>query len=427
MTELSSLDTAGMIELGRQLRRGALHASSTAQVANILVDVLSTLEPPWTGLYVFVRRGDEDQLLASRGAEASPSTDRILSITAPVWPGETVVVEARSSSVLDPDLARRFDTLALYIQWTWIEAPESRRSLADRYETTRANVLEALLAAQEKAALEVRLRADAELAAHNTLLRRSQRAMLNVIDDLREAREALTTRVEERTRELESRNRDLEDFVYIASHDLQEPLRTVAGYLQMIERRYGDKLGSEGDEFIRFSIEGAQRMQALIESLLVYSRVSTKENVFEPFPLDHALDAALQNLAFRIDETHAVIERSTLPTACADRVQMAQLFQNLLSNGLKFAGEKPPRIHVSGSVGSGVCTLTLRDEGIGFNPKYVDRIFKMFRRLRRDTPGTGIGLAVCKKIVERHGGHIEAQSTPGEGATFTIQFPAGVG
>jgi light-regulated signal transduction histidine kinase (bacteriophytochrome) len=268
------------------------------------------------------------------------------------------------------------------------------------------------------------------LEGYNATLRRAQRAMLNVVEDLREARAGLAEKVEQRTRELananaqlDMRNQELEEFVYIASHDLQEPLRTVSGYLQMIERRYAGRLSDEVDEFIRFSIDGAHRMQELIESLLTYSRIARREKALDYLPLDVALDEALENLAFLARETGASIERTPLPRVQADRIEMVQLFQNLLSNALKFSGKAPPRVRVSGELSNGECKIVVRDEGIGFNPKYVDRIFKVFRRLRRDTPGTGIGLAVCKKIAERHGGRIEAHSAPGEGATFVVRFP----
>jgi light-regulated signal transduction histidine kinase (bacteriophytochrome) len=268
------------------------------------------------------------------------------------------------------------------------------------------------------------------LETQNKNLHRTQRAMVNVIEDLREAREALAWKVELRTRELrvanvklEQRNRDLEEFVYIASHDLQEPLRTVVGYLQMVERRYRSQLGAEADEFIEFAIEGAQRMQALLESLLFYSRVASKERRFERVELDDALTEALKNLALSIEETGARIERASLPAIDGDHVQLVQMFQNLISNALKFCGDERPRIFVSATTSAEFRIVHVRDEGIGFNPKYVDRIFKLFRRLRRDTPGTGIGLAVCKKIAERHGAAIEATSSPGAGSTFSVLFP----
>lgn len=268
------------------------------------------------------------------------------------------------------------------------------------------------------------------LEAQNRRLQRTQRAMLNVVEDLRHARGALEVRVAERTQELvrandalKARNEELQEFVYIASHDLQEPLRTISGYLQMIERRYQGKLGSDADEFIHFAIDGARRMQELLESLLDYSRVATKRHSLEPLRLDDALNLALENLAFGIEETGAHIERGVLPLVTADRTQMVQLFQNLLSNALKFHGEAPPRVFVTSEREGHFWRIDVRDEGVGFNPRYADRIFKLFRRLQRGTPGTGIGLSICKKIVERHGGSIGATSEKGAGSTFHFLLP----
>ena len=372
----------------------------------------------------------------------------VVGFGAEAWPGESVLVVAFVRARLDQTVVPGFRILAHQARLLWLQSCEAaalggaaheralsaaRRDLAAAYE----NELDELL--QEWPRRLARARAETQAAAQETAgkieeqnrhLRRTQRAMLNVVEDLHEARAALESKVAERTRELASanealaaRNRELEEFVYIASHDLQEPLRTIAGYLQMIERRYAAALGPQGDEFIRFAIDGSQRMQALIESLLLYSRVATRAHSFESLSLDEPLDLALQNLAVRIDETNAVIERRPLARVRADRIQMVQLFQNLLSNAIKFAGPRPPRIHIDSEATDSECTLRVRDEGIGFNPKYADRIFKIFRRLRRDTPGTGIGLAVCKKIAERHGGRIEADSLPGKGATFLVHLP----
>lgn len=251
--------------------------------------------------------------------------------------------------------------------------------------------------------------------------RRLQAAMLNVIEDLREARTSLEKLVEERTRALENRNKELEEFVYITSHDLQEPLRTVSGYLQIIERRYGKKLGVEADEFIQFSIDGAKRMQSLLDALLHYSRVTRDDQPLEPVSLDAALDSALRNLAIRVEETNAVITRTPLPAVQGSPVQMVQLFQNLVGNAIKFAGPRAPKITIDGKREGPDVTIRVRDEGLGFPPKFADRIFKVFRRLRRDVPGTGIGLAICKKIVDRHGGRIEVESEPDVGSTFTVR------
>ncbi len=269
-----------------------------------------------------------------------------------------------------------------------------------------------------------------ELQANLLRRERTQRAMLNVIEDLREARAGLEAKVRERTRDLaaanamlRTRNQDLEEFAYIASHDLQEPLRTISGYLQMIARRYKGRLDSDADEFIDFATDGAARMQALLESLLVYSRVTMKLQDLRPTRLDRALDSAIENLRLAIEESRAQIEREPLPEVVADPVQMVQLFQNLLGNAIKFHGTTAPRIRVTAARTGAHWTLRVHDEGIGIAPRYAERIFKVFRRLHREMPGTGVGLAICKKIVERHGGAIGVESTPGKGSTFHFTLP----
>jgi signal transduction histidine kinase len=223
--------------------------------------------------------------------------------------------------------------------------------------------------------------------------------------------------------QLRERNQELEEFAYIASHDLQEPLRTVAGHLQILKRRYVGKLDGDADDFIGFAVEGAQRMQALIESLISYSRITTQAKPFEIVPLEHVLDEALGNLALAIQESNARIERSALPAIRGDRVQLVQLFQNLLANALKFAKDSGPHIIVSAQPRGRYWRVDFRDHGIGFNPRYADRIFKIFNRLQRNKPGTGIGLAICKKIVQRHDGELTADAEPGVGATFSALFP----
>jgi signal transduction histidine kinase len=223
--------------------------------------------------------------------------------------------------------------------------------------------------------------------------------------------------------QLRERNQELEEFAYIASHDLQEPLRTVSGHLQILKRRYAGKLDSDADDFIGFAVEGAQRMQALIESLISYSRITTQAKPFAVVPLDEVLEEALGNLALAIEETHAVIERSPLPAIRGDRVQLVQLFQNLVANALKFAKDSGPHIVIRAEPSGRYWRIDVRDHGIGFNPRYVDRIFRIFNRLQRDKPGTGIGLAICKKIVQRHDGELTADAELGVGATFSAKFP----
>jgi signal transduction histidine kinase len=261
---------------------------------------------------------------------------------------------------------------------------------------------------------------------------RTQRAMLNVIEDLREARTDLERRVDARTAELRQRNEELrstnaelEQFAYVASHDLQEPLRTIAGYLQLLEERHGDRLDDNAREYIGYSVAGARRMQELIDALLAYSRVSRAPLAHGMVSLDGALDDALQSLARALEDSRARIVRDPLPTIRGDRVLLRQLFQNLISNAIKFAGAAPPQIEITCEHAGDGLRLRVQDHGIGFEPKYADQIFKLFRRLQRKLPGTGIGLAICKKIVERHGGAIAASSIPGNGAVLTVTLPGG--
>jgi PAS domain S-box-containing protein len=226
--------------------------------------------------------------------------------------------------------------------------------------------------------------------------------------------------------ELARSNRELEQFAYVASHDLQEPLRMVASYSQLLARRYQDQLDKDAREYIDFAVAGALRMQELISDLLAYSRVNTRGRPFDPTPCDEILSETLANLRLALDESGAVVTHDALPTVLADRIQIGQLLQNLLSNALKFRGQAPPRVHVGAECGDGEWVFSVRDNGIGIAPEYFDRIFVIFQRLhtRDEYAGTGIGLAVCKKIVERHGGRIWVESETGKGSTFYFSLPA---
>lgn len=225
----------------------------------------------------------------------------------------------------------------------------------------------------------------------------------------------------QKTNDLLRSNRDLEQFAYVASHDLQEPLRMVTSYTQLLARRYEGQLSEEADEFIRFAVDGAMRMQALINALLTYSRVETRGRPLIETETRVALDHALENLSLAVRESGAVIERGPLPRVVGDPVQIMQLFQNLVGNALKFrTPDRPPRITIRAEKAGEFYMFSFSDNGIGIDPEYFERIFTIFQRLhtKEEYPGTGIGLALCKRIVERHGGSIGVRSAPGEGSIF---------
>jgi signal transduction histidine kinase len=243
---------------------------------------------------------------------------------------------------------------------------------------------------------------------------------------LRKAHDELELRVQERTAELARSNAELQQFAYVASHDLQEPLRMVSNFTQLLADRYDSKLDSDGREFIAFAVEGANRMQTLVQDLLALSRVGTRDRKPEVVRLDEVVDRAVANLEFAIQDTQALVSHDDLPEIMADSLQMMQLFQNLIGNGIKFKGAEPPRVHISAVRNGAGWTFSVRDNGIGFEPQYADRIFAVFQRLhsRDEYQGNGIGLAICRKIVERHKGRIWAESIPGSGATFYFTMPA---
>jgi signal transduction histidine kinase/CHASE3 domain sensor protein len=246
-------------------------------------------------------------------------------------------------------------------------------------------------------------------------------------------RRAAQRELEERARELARSNADLEQFAYVASHDLHEPLRAVVSYLQLLERRYGDQLDERAERYIGHAVDGGRRMQTLITDLLTYSRASRRDVTMEPVDLEAVLERVEASLQVAIEESGATVTHDPLPTVAGDGTQLTQLFQNLVANAIKFRGEAPPEIHVSAERGAepgaerqdGAWRLSVRDNGIGIAPEYHERVFILFQRLhaRDEYGGTGIGLAVCKKIVERRGGTIWVDATPGGGSTIRFTIP----
>ena len=246
--------------------------------------------------------------------------------------------------------------------------------------------------------------------------------------ELTESRERLrnySDQLEEMVGDLERSNTDLTQFAYVASHDLQEPLRMIASYIQLLEQRYGGQLDDDADEFIAYAVDGAKRLQMLINSLLEYTRVGTRGRALAPTNSEKVLDRTLRNLGKLIKESGTSVTHDQLPTVMADEVQLEQVFQNLLGNAIKFHSEVPPEIHIGVERMDGEWKFSIRDNGIGIEAEYRERIFVIFKRLHtgEEYPGTGIGLAISKRIIERHGGRIWVETTPGGGSTFFFTLP----
>jgi PAS domain S-box-containing protein len=308
---------------------------------------------------------------------------------------------------------------------------------------------------QARAELETRVaERTANLAATQKNLEASRLAALNIMEDaiaagekVKAANRQLEQEIAQRKQmeaELARSNAELEQFAYVASHDLQEPLRMVASFVQLLGSRYRGQLDADADEFIGFAVDGANRMQRLIRDLLAYSRVGTRGRELVATNCEAALDRALADLHIAIQESGAVVTRDPLPAVLGDVMQLAQLFQNLIGNALKFHGEAPPRVHVAAelrnsdfgfrnegqdpqsAIRNPQWLFSVRDNGIGIEPKFHERIFEIFQRLHTasEYAGAGIGLAICKKIVERHGGRIWVESQLGQGATFYFTLPA---
>lgn len=241
------------------------------------------------------------------------------------------------------------------------------------------------------------------------------------VTERKDAQQKLARKAEELARS----NADLEVFAYVASHDLQEPLRMVASYTQLLARRYDGKLDAEADEFIGFAVDGAARMQQLIQDLLSYSRLTTRGKAPYFTLADAACRSAVENLQESIKTANATVTVGPLPAVLADAMQLTQLFQNLIGNAIKYRNERTPEIRVSAASTANEWIFSVEDNGIGIEPQYFERIFQMFQRLhtRNEYSGTGIGLAICRRIVERHGGRIWVESKYGLGSTFFFSIP----
>lgn len=265
----------------------------------------------------------------------------------------------------------------------------------------------------------------AMLENRNAELENAMREREQADAEVRRLNAELEQRVRERTSELRAVNDELRQFAYAASHDLREPLRTVGSYVQLLHRRYKDSLDADGLEFMAYVVDAVQRMDSLLNDLLSYSQqISAREQSFGPVDSEAVLDGVLMNLDSAVKESGTEVTHGPLPEVNSDLVQLGQVFQNLIGNAIKYRGENPPRIHISAEEDKEHWTFSVRDNGIGIDPRYHDQIFGIFKRLHgREYPGTGIGLALCKKIIERHGGRIWVESQVSEGSTFRFTIP----
>ncbi len=262
---------------------------------------------------------------------------------------------------------------------------------------------------------------EAQVAERTAALGEANAHLSVELDERRRAEQLLAHYAED----LRRSNAELEEFAYVASHDLQEPLRMVASFTQLLAKRYRGKLDKDADEFINYAVDGATRMQKLLQDLLAYSRVGTRGKPLAPADCNVVFAQARANLFTALEESGAQVSSGPLPTVLGDEVQLVQLFQNLIVNALKFRGVNPPVVRIWAEEAGDAWTFAVQDNGIGIAPAHQERIFMIFQRLhhRAEYPGTGVGLAICKKIVDRHGGRLWVESAEGQGATFFFTIP----
>jgi PAS domain S-box-containing protein len=326
--------------------------------------------------------------------------------------GDFIDANSAFSSMLGFDRQELIDRQGLLVF-----APEHRNAIAELIARDYAEPYESVMITKDGTQLPVEI-------VGKTMYSGDRKLRVVAVRDISERKKA-EARMRRTMEDLERSNRELEQFAYVASHDLQEPLRMVSSYTQLLARRYGDQLDQDAHEFIGYAVDGAERMQHLINDLLAYSRVGTRGKPFQETDCVRVLDRAINNLQLLIDDTGSEIAHDRLPAVVADESQMTELFQNLLTNAIKFHGQAPPRVHVGAQRQDTGWLFSVSDNGIGIDPEYHDRIFVIFQRLhaRDEYPGTGIGLAICKRIVERHGGRIWVESQLGEGSTFYFTIP----
>lgn len=276
--------------------------------------------------------------------------------------------------------------------------------------------------------LQAKVKTFVELAKKNKLLQQQTERLKSVNEELKkEISERMRTEEELRlrTQELARSNSELEHFAYVASHDLQEPLRMVSSFVQVLAQGYKGRLDKDADECIKFVVAGTKRMQDLIDDLLAYARIGMHPRPLKPVDSVVACEQAISNLGKTCEKSNARIKRDFLPFVAADSIQLVQLFQNLISNAIRFRSESPPEVFIGATRKDSEWVFFVKDNGIGIESQYFSRIFVIFQRLNpREYSGTGIGLSICKKIVENHGGRIWVESTPGKGSTFYFTLPA---
>lgn len=378
-----------------------------------------------SGRMVPAGRGVTDQLAAQRRLEQlSAAVNEATEMIVVIDPQAMEYVELNEATARNYGLTRE---LMMERGMSWVMRHTKARDIEQLRQRYRDAIDRYPEASSEIQVLAIEGRPDKTIEVTRRAVRMAGKWLIltvgrDVTERLRAERE-----LHERMEELARSNRDLEQFAYVTSHDLSEPLRMVASYTQLLARRYGTHFDEDGREFMGYVVTGAQRMKQLIDDLLSYSRAGRTSVELREWPLDKVLDEALVNLAHVIRDSNARIERpAALPTLACDKTGMIQVFQNLIANAIKFRGEAPVVIRIEATQGDDGWTFSVADNGIGIESKYFERIFVIFQRLHARTAyeGTGIGLAICKKIIDRHAGAIWVESAPGQGASFKFRLPA---